>query len=105
LDGAGNLRQWQPLHSTLVNHGTGLNQTMPRKPKSEDRPKAIAEHLTYAAWKTRAAALLERQATAVMRERDWRQLYIRSKAPEDAARQAETLYWNTRSPLERTRKR
>jgi hypothetical protein len=41
----------------------------------------------------------------MMRERDWRQLYIRGKAPEDAARQAETLYWNTRPSLERTRKR
>jgi hypothetical protein len=49
--------------------------------------------------------LLERQAAGLMRERDWRQLYIRGKAPEDAARQAETLYWNSRSPLERTRKR
>jgi hypothetical protein len=78
---------------------------MPRKTKSEDRPKAIAEHLTYASWKARATTLLERQAAGVMRERDWRQLYIRGKAPEDAARQAETLYWNSRSPLERLHKR
>jgi hypothetical protein len=77
---------------------------MPRQTKTEDRPKAIAEGLSYSAWRARAAALLERQA-AMMRERDWRQLYIRGKAPEDAAWQAETLYWNTRPPLERTRKR
>jgi len=64
---------------------------MSRKPKSENRPKAIAEHLTYAMWKTRATALIERQAAAMMRERDWRQLYIRGKAPEDAARQADAV--------------
>jgi hypothetical protein len=40
-----------------------------------------------------------------MRERDLRQLYIRGKAPEDAARQAETAYYNTRPPFERTRRR
>jgi hypothetical protein len=53
----------------------------------------------------RATALLERQAAGVMRERDWRQSFIRGKAPEDAARRAETLYWNSRPPLERTRER
>jgi hypothetical protein len=63
---------------------------------AENRPKAIAEHITYATWKARAAAMLERQAAAMMRERDWRQPYVRGKAPEDAARQAETLYLNTR---------
>jgi hypothetical protein len=61
---------------------------MPRRIKTENRPKAVAEHVTYAAWKGRAAALLERQAAGVMRERDWRQLYIRGKAPEDAASSA-----------------
>jgi hypothetical protein len=55
----------------------------------------------------RTAALLERQRIllGVMRERDWRQLFIRGKSPEDAAREAETAYYNTRPPLERTRKR
>jgi hypothetical protein len=49
-----------------------------------------------AGWKARAAAMLEHQAArGVMRERDWRQLFIRGKAPEDAARLAETLYRNT----------
>jgi hypothetical protein len=38
--------------------------------------------------------LLERLgiSAGVMREREWRQLYIRGKTPEDAARQAETAY-------------
>jgi hypothetical protein len=39
----------------------------------------------------------------VMRERDWRQLYIRGKTPEDAARQAETAYYNTRPAFDRIR--
>jgi hypothetical protein len=35
-----------------------------------------------AGWKARAAAMLEHQAArGVMRERDWRQLFIRGKAP------------------------
>jgi hypothetical protein len=42
-----------------------------------------------------------RALPGVMRERDLRQLYIIGKAPEDAAPEAETLYWNTRPPLER----
>jgi hypothetical protein len=51
--------------------------------------------------------LLERQrlSRGMMWERDWRQLYIRGKTPEEAARQAETSYWNTRPAFERLRKR
>jgi hypothetical protein len=73
---------------------------MPRKPPA---PSAPAD---YRAWKAHAAALLERQGLppGVMRERDWRQLYIRGRSPEDAAGQAETAYYNTRPPFERMRK-
>jgi hypothetical protein len=74
---------------------------MPRKPPAPSEPA------DYSRWKSRAAALLERQriSAAVMRERDWRQLYIRGGSPKDAAPQAETLYWNTRPPIERMGKR
>jgi hypothetical protein len=73
---------------------------MPLKPPAPDPAD-------YRCWKSSAAALLERQGLplGVMRERDLRQLYIRGKAPEDAAQDAETLYWNSRPPLERLRKR
>jgi hypothetical protein len=64
------------------------------------KPPAPSESANYRAWKARAAALLERQGLplGVMRERDWRQLYIRGKAPEDAAQEAETLYWRHGRP-------
>jgi hypothetical protein len=73
---------------------------MPRKPKPTDR---AAEQVDYQAWKAHAAALLERQrlSRGVMREHDWRRLYIRGKTPEDAARQAEMAYYNTRPAFER----
>jgi hypothetical protein len=71
------------------------------------KPPAPSEPADYRRWRARAAAMLERQriSAAVMRERDWRQLYIPGKSPEDAARQAETAYWNTRPPFERMGKR
>jgi hypothetical protein len=71
------------------------------------RPPAPSVPASYRRWRSRAAALLERQriSAAVMRERDWRQLYIRGKSPEDAARQAETAYWNARPRFERMGKR
>jgi hypothetical protein len=63
------------------------------------------ERADYRNWKSRAAALLERQGLSpgIMRERDWRQVYIRGKTPEDAAQQAETYYLNTRPAFERMR--
>jgi hypothetical protein len=74
---------------------------MPRK------PPAPSESADFRQWKSRAAALLERQGLplGVMRERDWRQFYIRGKTPEDAVRQAETFYLNTRPALERMRRK
>jgi hypothetical protein len=74
---------------------------MPRK------PPAASEPADYRRWKSRAAALLERQGLplGVMRERDLRQLYMRGKTPEDAAREAETSYWHTRPAFKRMRKR
>jgi hypothetical protein len=38
-----------------------------------------------------------------MRERDWRQLYIRGVTPEDAADRAQAHYWNTQLAFERMR--
>jgi hypothetical protein len=69
------------------------------------KPPAPSESADYRRWKSRAAALLERQrfSRGVMRERDWRHLFIRGATPEDAARQAEVLYYNTRPPFERMR--
>jgi hypothetical protein len=57
------------------------------------------EPADYRRWKSRCAVLLERQglSAGVMLERDWRQMYIRGVAPEDAADQAQTHYWNTQS--------
>jgi hypothetical protein len=79
------------------------------KPPNAAKPptKRAAEQADYRTWKAHAAALLERQGLlpGIIRERDWRQIYIRGKSPEDATRQAETSYWNTRPPFERMRKR
>jgi hypothetical protein len=44
-------------------------------------------------------------SVGVMRERDWRQLYIKGKPPEEAARQAETQHYNTRPPIERMQRK
>jgi hypothetical protein len=65
------------------------------------KPPAPSEPADYRRWKSHAAALLERQGIlpGVMRERDWRQLYIRGKTAEDAAREAEAAYYNTRPPM------
>jgi len=62
---------------------------------------------SYVEWKARAAALLERQSLlpGVMRERDWRRLYLRGVTPEDAADRAQTYYYNTRPAFERMRRR
>jgi hypothetical protein len=62
---------------------------------------------SYAEWKARCAALLERQGilSGVMRERQWRQLFIRGATPENAADRAQVHYNNTRPPFERMRKR
>jgi hypothetical protein len=87
-------------------HGWGRWHRVCPCPTNRQRTKpAIAP--TYTEWKSRAGALLERQGLSlgIKRERDLRQLYIRGKAPEDAARQAETAYYNTRPPFERTRRR
>jgi hypothetical protein len=56
---------------------------MPRKPPAPSEPA------DYRIWKSRAAALLERQGLplGVMRERDWRQLYLGGATPEQAADQ------------------
>jgi hypothetical protein len=59
---------------------------------------------TYAEWRARCAALLERQGISAgfMREKEWRKLFIQGSPPEDVVRHAEVLYHNTRPSLERT---
>jgi hypothetical protein len=73
-----------------------LNKRPPAKPASTE---------DYRAWKARCAALLERQSLlpGVMRERDWRRLYMRGFTPEDAAGRAQVAYYNTRPAFERMR--
>jgi hypothetical protein len=60
---------------------------------------------TYAEWRARCAALLERQGISAgfMREKEWRKQFIQGSPPEDVVRHAEVLYHNTRPPLERKR--
>jgi hypothetical protein len=59
---------------------------------------------TYAEWRARCAALLERQGISAgfMREKEWRKLFIQGSPPDDVVRHAEVLYHNTRPRLERT---
>jgi hypothetical protein len=47
---------------------------------------------TYAEWRARCAALLVGQgiSAGVMREREWRKLFIQGSSPEDAVRHAGT---------------
>jgi hypothetical protein len=73
-----------------------LNKPPPVKPASTE---------DYRAWKACCAALLERQSLlpGVMRERDWRRLYMRGVTPEDAAGRAQVAYYNTRPAFERIR--
>jgi hypothetical protein len=57
-----------------------------------------SEPADYRRWKSRAAALLERQGLSlgVMLERDWRQMYIRGVTPGDAADRAQALLEHAR---------
>jgi hypothetical protein len=56
---------------------------MPLKPPAPDPAD-------YRRWKSSAAALLERQGilSGVMRERQWRRLFVTGATPEDAAERA-----------------
>jgi hypothetical protein len=71
------------------------------------KPREVIFQADYRSWRARAAALLERQGLSpgVMREREWSNLYIRGKTPEEAMRQAETAYWSSHRPLERLRRK
>jgi hypothetical protein len=71
------------------------------------KPRAVIFRADYRSWRAHSAALLERMgiSAGVMRERDWRQLFIRGKMPEDAAREAEMLYWNQHRPLQRLKRK
>jgi hypothetical protein len=71
--------------------------------KRSDKPAEPTA--TYVEWKTRCAAMLDRQriSPGVLRERDWRRLYIKGATPEKAVDRAQTHYWNSPPPFERTR--
>jgi hypothetical protein len=62
------------------------------------KPPEPSESADFRRWKSRAAAMLERQrlSRGVMRERDWRRMYIGGATSEQAADQAQAQYWNTR---------
>jgi hypothetical protein len=78
---------------------------MPRR--RSDKGASAEPSPTYAEWRARAAALLERQSLlpGVTRERDWRRLYLRGVTPEDAADRAQVAYYNTRPAFDRMRNR
>jgi hypothetical protein len=75
---------------------------MPTKRSAKDQ---AAEQADYKSWKAHAAALFGRQRilSGVMRERQWRQLYIHGLTPEQAVERAQVQYNNTRPPFERMR--
>jgi hypothetical protein len=60
------------------------------KAESQAPPAPAAPQGAYAEWRKHVAALLERQgiSSTVMRERAWRNLFIRSATPEEAAYRA-----------------
>jgi len=68
---------------------------VPRKPKA---PPPTAPQGSYAEWRGRAAVVLERRgiSAGVMREREWRRLFIAGVTPETAADRAETENHNRR---------
>jgi len=70
---------------------------VPRKPTAKP---PTAPPGSYAEWRERAAAVLERRAIlpGVMREREWRRLFIAGATPEEAAARAETENHNRRPP-------
>jgi hypothetical protein len=55
--------------------------------------KPPAPSLTYAEWRKPAREKLAGPNT--MRERDWRNLFIKSKSPDKAAAEANTFYRNS----------
>jgi hypothetical protein len=78
---------------------------MPSK-RSDKGPPALPPP-TYVQWRARCAALLERQgiSAGVLREKEWRQIFITGATPEQAVERAQVHYNNTRPPFERWRKR
>jgi hypothetical protein len=71
---------------------------MPRKPPAPSEPSGFTE------WRARCAALLEGQgiSAGVMREKEWRKLFIQGSLPADAVRHAGMFYHNSPPFLERT---
>lgn len=80
-------------------------KTKPRKPREVlKRPKRAAEALTYRAWLAEAGA--PTMASATMRPRDWRDLYISGATPEQAAEHASRILYNGKdAPTLRGRRR
>jgi hypothetical protein len=62
---------------------------MRSKPPAKKPP---APAMSYAEWRRRARALVN--VPTIMGERDWRNLFIKGNAPEEAAKVAETYDTN-----------
>ena len=79
----------------------------PKKPPAASAAKATTPP-TYAAWRDAAATdLLERHGmkASVMRERTWRNLFIRNLSPSEAADRAAADYKATRPLVDRSGRR
>jgi hypothetical protein len=76
---------------------------MPRKTKTK-QPLPVS---TYAEWRKRVAALLERTGiwAGVPREKRWRDLFIEGATPEQAVGRAEVEHNNARTTFERQKRR
>ena len=64
--------------------------------------------MSFPVWKAeavKALAELHERAAVAMRERDWRNLYVRGFSPGEAAAHAARDYNSTHRPAERTRRR
>ena len=72
---------------------------MPPKRKAPAAPKrtsAPPAEVSYADWKAGAAAEAQRRGVpdGAVRERDWRNLFIRGETPEQAAEYAQRFHHN-----------
>jgi hypothetical protein len=79
---------------------SGADASWRRIAHAQEAPAPPASLSIFRRWKSRAAALLERQGIPAGpwgRERDLRQVDIRAATPEQAVEQVHTQYWNTRS--------
>jgi hypothetical protein len=65
------------------------------------RQPAPAAHVSFPTWKAdavKALRELHERAAVAMRERDWRNLYVRGLSPDEAASHAAREYDSTHRP-------